>query len=152
MADERTLRRKARQAIRGGKLPARFPDRTWGGPGGGERCTICGAAIKRDELELEIEFAAKDGSSDRDRHHVHIRCFAAWESELRQLKRGEPVGSGDQPRSQNPAAAGTGPPKGDPGGGASRRVLPQALGECKISGRGSDQTYRHDPASRRGSR
>ena len=33
MPDEQILREKAREAVRSGKLPARRPDRTWGGPG-----------------------------------------------------------------------------------------------------------------------
>jgi integrase len=40
MPDEAILREKARDAVRSGKLPARRPDRTWGGPGVGAPCTI----------------------------------------------------------------------------------------------------------------
>jgi hypothetical protein len=145
MGDDSTLRRKARQAIQGGKLPERFPDRTWGGPGAGDDCTICGASIESDELELEIEFAGSDGGLTRDRHHVHIRCFAAWEFELRQLKRGG-KGAGNAPRPDSLVAAGPAAP--GQGGDASARdgALPRPAGEGKINGRGSEQTY-----NRRGS-
>ena len=80
MPDEPLLREKAREAIRAEKLPSRRPDRMWGGPGIGELCVICGETIKRDQLELEIQFARAAGSNV-DTFHVHIRCFAAWELE-----------------------------------------------------------------------
>jgi hypothetical protein len=67
--------------MRAGKLPSRRPDRTGGGPGIGELCTICGEPIKQDQLELEIQFARDGSSLGPDWYHVHIRCFAAWEFE-----------------------------------------------------------------------
>jgi hypothetical protein len=60
MPDEPILRQKAREAVQQGKLPARRPDPTWGGPGFGAHCTICGLPVVRDEVESEIEFA-RDG-------------------------------------------------------------------------------------------
>jgi len=45
MPDETGLRAKAREAIRTGRLPSRRPDRTWGGPGVGVVCTVCGEAV-----------------------------------------------------------------------------------------------------------
>jgi hypothetical protein len=39
------------------------------------------APIKRDQLELEIQFARDGSSLGPDSCHVHIRCFAAWEFE-----------------------------------------------------------------------
>jgi hypothetical protein len=83
MSDEWTLREKAREVIRAGKLPNRRPDRTWGGPGVGADCTICGAPVKRDEAEFEIEFAGNGQGSGLRTYHVHVRCFAAWEFERR---------------------------------------------------------------------
>jgi hypothetical protein len=82
MPDEPFLREKAREAIRTGKLPIRPPDRTWGGPGVGAPCTICGLPVTKDQLEFEIEFTRRD-TIDRglDKFHVHVRCFAAWEFE-----------------------------------------------------------------------
>jgi hypothetical protein len=68
------LHQQARAAIQSGKLPSRVPDRTWGGPGVGAACPICGLPVSRQEMELEMEFA-------RDRFHVHLKCYAAWEFE-----------------------------------------------------------------------
>ena len=89
MPDEPLLREKAREAIRAGKLPSRVPDRTLGGPGLGEPCTICSEPIKRDQMEFEIDFAHDGATPGVDRLHVHVRCFAAWE-----LERGKDGDSG----------------------------------------------------------
>ena len=80
--DDSILRAKARQAIEAGILPNRRPDRMWGGPGVGAQCTICGAPVKHDELELEMEFTLDDAPGP-SKHHVHIRCFSALEFEMR---------------------------------------------------------------------
>jgi len=81
MPDESILREKARETIRDGKLPARTPTRTWGGPGVGAPCTICGIPVTHDEMEFEIQFARDGDNPGLDKFHVHIRCFAAWEFE-----------------------------------------------------------------------
>jgi len=81
MPDEPILRDKARIAIRNGKIPARQPDRTWGGPGVGALCSVCDLPIGKDQLEFEIEFAHDGSDPGLDTYHVHIRCFAAWEFE-----------------------------------------------------------------------
>ena len=62
-------------------LPNRRPDRTWGGPGVGAPCAICGLAVERTELEFEIQFAHDGAAPGLDKFHLHIRCFAAWELE-----------------------------------------------------------------------
>lgn len=81
MNDESTLREKARKAIQGGTLPNCPPDRMWGGPGAGANCAICQEFVKRDELEVEFEFA-RDGDDPRfNTYHAHVRCFGAWEFE-----------------------------------------------------------------------
>jgi len=64
-----------------GKLPARRPDRTWGGPGVGAACAVCELPVKSDQLEFEIQFARDGSDPGLDKYHVHIRCFAAWEFE-----------------------------------------------------------------------
>ena len=56
MNNEATLREKAREAIQSGKLPAMKPSRTWGGPGSGTECSVCGEPVKPDQMELEIEY------------------------------------------------------------------------------------------------
>jgi len=81
MPDEPRLREQAREAVKNGKLPARAPDRTWGGPGVGAPCSVCGVPMTRDELELEIEFAHDGANPGLDKFHLHVRCFAAWEFE-----------------------------------------------------------------------
>jgi hypothetical protein len=82
MKDEAVLRDRARRAMLSGRLPGRRPDRIWGGPSGGAECAICGARVTPDELDFEIEFFRNEGDRGVDRHHVHIHCLAAWETEL----------------------------------------------------------------------
>src|SRR5690606_12611772 len=68
MNDELLLRRIARESIEKGVLPSHSPQQTWGGPGTGLTCALCGASVDRDELEFEVEFG-------RDRYHLHRACF-----------------------------------------------------------------------------
>lgn len=60
-----------------------------GGPGGGAVCAVCELAVKKNEMEFEIEFVHDSGNPDAglDKYHVHIRCFAAWEFERRSAQR-----------------------------------------------------------------
>ncbi len=81
MPDESILREKARAVVQRGKLPARSPDRTWGGPGIGAACAVCELPVKKDEMEFEIQFEHDGSNPGLDKFHVHIRCFAAWEFE-----------------------------------------------------------------------
>jgi hypothetical protein len=75
MPDETILRAKAREAVRTGKLPSRRPDRTWGGPGVGAPCAVCGEPVKRDQLELEIQFERDGDTPGLDKFHIHVRCL-----------------------------------------------------------------------------
>ena len=86
MPDEKILREQARAVVVNGKLPARRPDRTWGGPGVGAPCTVCELPVKKDELEFEIQFARDDDDPGLDKYHVHVRCFAAWEFERTKIR------------------------------------------------------------------
>ena len=79
--DEQDLRAKARTVIQSGKLPDRRPDRTWGGPGVGASCAVCGLPETKDQLEFEIQFARDGDNPGLDKYHVHVKCFAAWEFE-----------------------------------------------------------------------
>ena len=79
--DENVLRQIARKVVQDGKLPSRRPDRTWGGPGVGAPCAICGVPVARDQMEFEIQFTRDGDNPGLDKFHVHIRCFAAWEFE-----------------------------------------------------------------------
>ena len=81
MPDEPRLREKARAAVQSGKMPSRSPDRTWGGPGVGAACAVCGRPVTKDQLEFEIQFARDGDNPGLDKFHVHVRCFAAWEFE-----------------------------------------------------------------------
>ena len=81
MPDEKILREKARAAVRDGKIPARRPDRTWGGRGVGASCAICELPVTKDQMEFEIQFARDGDNPGLDMFHVHLRCFAAWEFE-----------------------------------------------------------------------
>src|SRR5438093_783184 len=55
MGDECILRKKALEAIIGGKLPTRKPDRTLGGLGSGKTCAVCSELLTPDS----------DGARDR---------------------------------------------------------------------------------------
>jgi hypothetical protein len=81
MPDEARLREQATAAIQSGKLPSRTPDRTWGGPGVGAACAVCGVPVTREQLEFEIQFARDGDNPGLDKYHVQVRCFAAWEFE-----------------------------------------------------------------------
>lgn len=69
MPDETILRAKARAAVQARKLPARRPDRTWGGPGVGAPYAVCEQPVQRDELEFEIEFEHNGASPGLDKFH-----------------------------------------------------------------------------------
>ena len=77
MPNERRVRDMARKVLQLGIIPARDPDRTWGGNGVGLPCVICGGPITRDEVEYEIQFAHDGANPGLDRYRMHIRCFAA---------------------------------------------------------------------------
>ncbi len=77
------LRRKARAAICAGMLPGQHQVSTWGGPGSGTSCAVCGDTVPRDGLGFELEFGDADGRLEL--RHVHIPCFAAWDLECQQF-------------------------------------------------------------------
>jgi hypothetical protein len=91
------MNEKAREVIQGRKLPNRPPDRMWGGPSAGADCAICGAPVKRAELEFEIEFAPDADDPGLTTYHVHIPCFAAWQLERDKLDQLVPGGSSSGP-------------------------------------------------------
>jgi hypothetical protein len=82
MNDEGALHKKAREAIQSGRLPAMKPSRTWGGPGSGTPCSVCGESVTQGQMELEIEYRRNgNGRPGLDNYYFHIRCFAVWECE-----------------------------------------------------------------------
>jgi hypothetical protein len=57
------------------------PDHTFGGPSSGAVCAVCGDAIPRQQIELEIEFNSHGVMPGSAHYHLHPRRFAAWELE-----------------------------------------------------------------------
>lgn len=92
MSEKHTLRQKARKAIRDRKMPRRYPERLWGGPGTGARCTICDEPVGTDDIEFELEFPTGDDRRGDGNPRVHTRCFSEWESACRDLE--EPRATG----------------------------------------------------------
>ena len=80
ITDENGLRLMlAREAIQLGKMPDRVPDFLSQEPAEGEQCAVCGLSFTEDELVCKLKFA--QNRRDLVSRHLHIRCFAAWESE-----------------------------------------------------------------------
>jgi hypothetical protein len=46
-------------------------------------CTVCGEAVAKDQLEMQVEFS-HDSNPGLDIFHIHVLCFAAWEFERHQ--------------------------------------------------------------------
>ncbi len=79
---EVSLRHRARESIRTGRLPRRRPQHVWGGSAfGGRRCAVCGDPIQHEEIALEVEFPAETEAASTEAH-LHTRCFLAFELEL----------------------------------------------------------------------
>jgi hypothetical protein len=78
---ESVLREKAREAIRTGTLPARRPDRRFGGAGGGGLCAVCGEPVTQDQMEVEMEFNRHGVTPGLDSYRLHPRCYMAWDFE-----------------------------------------------------------------------
>ncbi len=104
MNDECILREKAQEAIRSGKLPTGRPDRTFGGPGSGIACAVCGERVMREQVELEIEFNRHGTTPGLDTYHLHPLCFAAWEFESHNLLTRGATSSSDQHDQPPPAS------------------------------------------------
>jgi hypothetical protein len=84
-AGDAILRAKARELIKDRKVPDRLPDRSWGGPGTGAPCMVCGAAVSHEETGLELEFTCDD-TAEPSGEQFHVRCFWALEFELGKLE------------------------------------------------------------------
>jgi hypothetical protein len=80
-----TLRDKARETIRSGRLPLRKPARILGGLGSGRPCALCGTLLLPTQMEFEIEFNRSGSMQELDKYHLHPRCFGAWEFEIQSL-------------------------------------------------------------------
>lgn len=82
MGDESVRRRRAREAMKTGKLPNQRPERLWGGFGSGAPCAVCGEVVDEKDVEFELRFTADQGAA-ATHCHVHAKCFTAWELERR---------------------------------------------------------------------
>jgi len=79
MLDEIRLRAQAREALRSGKLPSRPAERIVGRHGwSGLSCPVCGEPVKRDEVDVEIQFRRLDPTLGLDCYQLHARRFAVW--------------------------------------------------------------------------
>jgi hypothetical protein len=78
MQSEAILREQVTLRVQQGTLPARAPDRTYGGPGVDATCAVCDDSIPKTELELEVEFAQQAGAPGLAIFHVHPKCYAVW--------------------------------------------------------------------------
>jgi len=81
MNNQPELRRRAREAIANGRLPARLPLRTWAGKGGGACCLVCSFPVNAHEVELELEFEVTAIPCSPDAFTVHAHCLEAWKLE-----------------------------------------------------------------------
>ena len=61
-----------------GPLPYEQPARTWAGHGTGALCTLCGVAIKAQDIEYEVELPSAGPTRNL---HFHFNCYRAWESQ-----------------------------------------------------------------------
>jgi hypothetical protein len=86
------LHAKAREAMRAGDVPSRYPDKLWGGPATGDRCAVCGDSTTPGEIALEIEFA-RGSEAGRTSYHVHPLCFAIYNRELERFHGTDNVGT-----------------------------------------------------------
>lgn len=83
--DDRDLRRSARAAIKQQLLPDYAPRHTWGGPGNGSRCPVCGNTLTPDDMAFELEFATPADTPSLN-CQLHVRCSKAWEAERESLR------------------------------------------------------------------
>ena len=58
------------------------PAATWGGLGTGVRCDLCDGEVAPADVEVEFEVTETTGTP-RACYRMHVACFTAWETELR---------------------------------------------------------------------
>jgi hypothetical protein len=76
--DELVLHRLAADKLERGVLVRDGAHVVWAGPGIGQPCDICGEAITKQDVEIEVQF-----SSVGTEHRFHRRCHAVWDLERR---------------------------------------------------------------------
>lgn len=79
---ENSLRLKAQEAIRAGRLPSHAASRMVAGSGLGATCPVCSDRVTHEEPGWDLEFAPRNGETGPlQRVDVHVSCFVAWELE-----------------------------------------------------------------------
>ena len=63
----------AHERVADESLPLMDRFRTFGGPGSGQPCALCGTTIARDGMEIDVE--SEDESLALT---FHVKCHAAW--------------------------------------------------------------------------
>jgi len=76
--DREELTSMIRNRIERGELPRQRQRRMWGSPGEDLGCSGCGERIRRDDLEVELEFHI---GRDIEERRFHTTCYAIWELE-----------------------------------------------------------------------
>jgi hypothetical protein len=82
--DEAELATRARDFIRGGRLPAVRPSVHWDGPGSGRDCALCGKRIDHEQRESEMEVLV--AAASRDNYVLHAQCYLVWDLERRKIE------------------------------------------------------------------
>ncbi len=71
-----TLRQRARDWVREGRLPQAPGARTWGGTGSGSACALCGREVTSSDTEIEVELELAGSAASV---HFHRSCHHLWE-------------------------------------------------------------------------
>ena len=77
---EANLALVALERVRDGTLPALAQFRAFGGCGSGGDCAMCGHAIPRSKMEIEVEFGSNPTGETLI---MHVECYYAWFGALR---------------------------------------------------------------------
>jgi hypothetical protein len=143
MSDENALRIKARTALDAGRIPYSRPRRMWGGPGAGVECSICFQPIQRDEIGFELDFGS-DGERSEPAHHVHLRCFSAWDRERRTFEvNGKPAKQAEPAQQTHPLSATA------TGGSVPGGLLPSCKDDGRIGNQNDDSRLASDVSASR---
>ena len=73
--DRSILSERVSRLLRSGELPTIVPERSFGGPGSGQRCAVCRARIAESDLEVEVG----------DHFVLHPGCYLIWVTEVQRL-------------------------------------------------------------------
>ena len=82
---ETNLALVAAERVRDGILTTWTELRTFGGCGSGTACAMCGSAIPRNEMEIEVEYVTNRGI---ETVVMHVECDAVWRGAIRDKAHG----------------------------------------------------------------